>query len=308
MKTIYIAGAGGMLGEGFKRVFSNKYKLVMTDKEKTSDWIDLLDFRNFSNYKYSVMRSNPDYLLHIGAHTSLEYCEQNVDDAYLTNTISVEYATRIANELDIPLFYVSTAGIFDGKQDQYDDWDKPNPLGVYARSKFMGERFVVENANKYIVCRAGWMMGGGASKDKKFIQKIISQILNGAKVLNIVNDKDGTPTYTHDFVETVEELLLTNSYGLYNCVCGGLTSRIEVAKFLLKLINREDVVINPVDSKFFENEYFAKRPPSERLITKRLDLINKNKMKDWRISLNDYIIEYYSKEFPNVKNEFKRNQ
>jgi dTDP-4-dehydrorhamnose reductase len=301
MKKIYIAGAGGMLGEGFKRVLSSRHHLVMTDKQKTSDWIEILDFRDFEKYKESVKNSNPDYLLHIGAHTSLEYCEQNVDDAYLTNTISVEYATRIANELEIPLFYVSTAGIFDGKQDQYDDWDLPNPLGVYARSKFMGERFVVENANKYIVCRAGWMMGGGASKDKKFIQKIISQIQNGAKILNIVDDKDGTPTYTHDFVETAEELLLSNSYGLYNCVCGGLTSRLEVAKYLLKLIEREDILINAVDSSFFEEEYFAKRPPSERLITKRLDILNKNKMKDWRAALKNYLIEYYSVEFPNVK-------
>ena len=47
----------------------------------------------------------------------------------------------------------------------------PNPLGVYARSKFMGERFVCENSNKYFVCRAGWMMGGGPEKDKKIYSK-----------------------------------------------------------------------------------------------------------------------------------------
>jgi dTDP-4-dehydrorhamnose reductase len=41
------------------------------------------------------------------------------------------------------LLYISTAGIFDGEKDLYDDWDMPNPLGVYARSKYMGERFVV---------------------------------------------------------------------------------------------------------------------------------------------------------------------
>jgi len=72
--------------------------------------------------------------------------------------------------------YISTAGIFDGKKDLYDDWDMPNPLGVYARSKYMGERFVVENANRFLVCRAGWMMGAGPKKDKKFIQKLMKQI------------------------------------------------------------------------------------------------------------------------------------
>ena len=47
----------------------------------------------------------------------------------------------------------------------------PNPLGVYARSKYMGERFVCENANRYVICRAGWMMGAGPKKDKKFLKK-----------------------------------------------------------------------------------------------------------------------------------------
>ena len=81
-----------------------------------------------------------------------------------------------ANKLNIPLLYISTAGIFDGKKDLYDDWNLPNPLGVYARSKYMGERFVCENANRYIICRAGWMMGAGPKKDKKFIQKLMKQL------------------------------------------------------------------------------------------------------------------------------------
>ena len=79
--------------------------------------------------------------------------KENVDDTYNTNTLSVEYAVQIANKLDIPLLYVSTAGIFDGNKDLYDDWDIPNPLGVYARSKYMGERYVCENSNRFLVCR-----------------------------------------------------------------------------------------------------------------------------------------------------------
>ena len=132
----------------------------------------------------------------MGAFTDLEFCEENVDDTYSTNTLAVENAVFISNFLDIPLLYVSTAGIFDGKKNLYDDWDLPNPLGTYARSKYMGERFVVENANRYLVCRAGWMMGGGPKKDKKFIQKLMKQIKDGNDVLNIVNDKDGTHIYS----------------------------------------------------------------------------------------------------------------
>ena len=72
----------------------------------------------------------------------------------------------------------------------YDDWDMPNPLGVYARSKYMGERFVCENADRFVICRAGWMMGAGPKKDKKFIQKLMKQLKDGNKELFIVNDGD----------------------------------------------------------------------------------------------------------------------
>ena len=223
-----MAGVGGMLGEGFYQKFKFDYDLKCTDKDVNEDWLTFMDFRNFEDYKRDVKEFEPDYLFHIGAYTGLEYCEQNMDDTYLTNTIAVENAVSIANELDIPLLYISTAGIFDGKKDTYDDWDLPNPLGHYARSKYMGERFVTENCKRYLVCRAGWMMGGGPSKDKKFVQKLMQQIKNGNKNLMVVNDKLGTPTYTHDFAANVKLLIEKEYWGLYNMVCGGITGRFEV--------------------------------------------------------------------------------
>jgi len=294
LKKIYIAGCGGMLGEAFYKQFSSEYVLKCTDKDVNEDWLSYLDFRDFEAYKKDVTDYEPDYLFHLGAYTDLEYCEQNADDTYITNTLSVENAVNIANKLDIPLLYISTAGIFDGGKLLYDDWDIPNPLGVYARSKYMGEKFVIENANRYLICRAGWMMGSGPKKDKKFIQKIMKQIKKGKKELYIVNDKDGTPTYTHDFAKNVKLLIEKEYWGLYNMVCSGQTSRLEVATELLKILKLESKVkITEVSSDYFSKEYFADRPPCERLINKKLDLRGLNIMKDWRVALKEYIENYY---------------
>ena len=293
-KKIYIAGCGGMLGEAFYKQFKDEYEIKCTDKDVNEDWLSFLDFRDFDAYKNDVEAFKPDYLFHLGAYTDLEFCEENADDTYLTNTLAVENAVYLANKLNIPILYISTAGIFDGKKEFYDDWDQPNPLGVYARSKYMGERFVVENANRYLVCRAGWMMGSGPKKDKKFIQKLMKQIKEGKKELFIVDDKDGTPTYTHDFARTVKELLKKEYWGLYNTVCGGQTSRLEVATELVKVLHLEnEIKITPVKSDFFKDVYYAERPASERLLTKKLDLRGVNKMRDWKESLKEYISEYY---------------
>lgn len=293
-KKIYIAGCGGMLGEAFYTQFKNDYEIKCTDKDVNESWLSFLDFRDFDAYKKDVEAFAPDYLFHLGAYTDLEYCDLNADDTYLTNTLSVENAVYIANALDIPLLYISTAGIFDGKKELYDDWDLPNPLGVYARSKYMAERFVVENAKRFVVCRAGWMMGAGPAKDKKFIQKLMKQLKDGKTELFIVNDKDGTPTYTHDFAKTVKALIEKEYWGLYNCVCGGQTSRLEVAGELLNILGiADEVKINVVSSDYFKNIYFSERPASERLVTTKLNLRGVNQMRDWKVSLKEYIDQYY---------------
>lgn len=295
MKKIYIAGCGGMLGEAFYEQFKNDYILKCTDKDVNEAWLSYLDFRDFEAYRQDVINFNPDYLFHLGAYTDLEFCEQNPDDTYLTNTLAVENAVYLANALNIPILYISTAGIFDGKKELYDDWDLPNPLGVYARSKYLGERFVIENANRYLVCRAGWMMGSGPNKDKKFIQKLMSQLKQEKKELFIVNDKDGTPTYTHDFAKNVKLLIEKEYWGLYNMVCGGQTSRLEVAEELLKILGMEnEVKITAVTSDYFKDIYFAERPPSERLENLKLKMRNLNIMKDWKLALREYVEGYYA--------------
>lgn len=293
-QKIYIAGCGGMLGEAFYTQFKDDYDIKCTDKDVNESWLSYLDFRDFDAYKKDVMSFKPDYLFHLGAYTDLEFCEQNVDDTYDTNTLSVENAVYIANELDIPLLYISTAGIFDGKKPLYDDWDLPNPLGVYARSKYMGERFVCENAKRFLVCRAGWMMGSGPKKDKKFIQKLMKQLKDGKKELFIVNDKDGTPTYTHDFAKNVKVLIQKEYWGLYNMVCGGQTSRLEVTEELLSILGLKDKIkINVVSSDYFKDIYFADRPPCERLDNKKLKIRGINLMQDWKVALKEYIDNYY---------------
>lgn len=287
-----------MLGSAFQKIFSKDYNLKCSDIDLNEIWLTYLDFRDREAYLKDVLEFKPDYLFHLGAHTDLEYCENNPNDAYLTNTIAVENAVSIANKINIPLLYISTAGIFDGKKILYDDWDTPNPLGHYARSKYAGEVYVKENAFQYLICRAGWMMGGGPNKDKKFIQKIARQIKDGQKEIFVVNDKLGTPTYTIDFAENVRALIERKYWGLYNMVCDGETGRLEVAHEMLRILGKtKEIKIIEVDSAHFKDIYFAERPPSERLINKKLMLREMNLMRNWRLGLKEYLDTEYGNFF-----------
>ena len=120
------------------------------------------------------------------------------------------------------------------------------------------------------------------------------QIRNGQKELFVVNDKLGTPTYTHDFASNVKLLLERELWGLYNTVCGGITGRLEVAQELISILGLEKIVsITPVPSDYFKKEYYADRPPSERLLDTKLNLRKSNIMRDWKVCLREYVENYY---------------
>ena len=76
-------------------------------------------------------------------------------------------------------------------------------------------------------------------------------------------------------------------------VCQGVTSRIEVANEIIKLIGKEsEIDIEEVESEFFQDEYFADRPKCERLENYNLENISLNIMRHWKIALKEYLNNY----------------
>lgn len=289
MRKILILGCGGMLGKAFYGHFSKKNVVEATDIDLNEKWLKFLDVRDYDEMRKKIIDFMPDIIFHLAALTDLEFCEKNIEESYRTNTVGTENAAILAKEFSIPLVYISTAGIYDGKKELYDDYDVPNPLSHYGRSKYMGEIFIRRHLTKYFVFRAGWMMGGG-KKDKKFVSKIIKQILKGKKEIYAVTDLFGTPTYTNDFANNVEKVIKTNYYGVYNMVCGGNASRYDVAKEIIKNLKlTKKIKLVPVKSDYFSKDYFAPRPDSEKLINLKLKLRKLNKMRGWKICLKEYI-------------------
>jgi dTDP-4-dehydrorhamnose reductase len=290
---IYIAGCGGMLGLAVYELFSQAGVVKATDIDVNEPWLEYADVRDYGGIAKSIRQFMPDLVINLAANTDMEKCEREQENAWLTNALGAENTALIAEELGVPYIYISTAGIFGGDKEFYHDYDEPNPLSMYAKSKYAGELFTRQCVRKHYVVRAGWMMGGGPRKDKKFINKIYRQIAAGATELNVVDDKLGTPTYTHDFAHGLLRLAENDLYGVYNQVCGGSCSRFDVAVEFVRLLGlAEKVKINKVSSDFFQQEYFAPRPHSEKLITMKLDARGLNVMRDWKTCLQEYAKEF----------------
>jgi dTDP-4-dehydrorhamnose reductase len=286
---IFVAGCGGMLGEAFYGTFSQLANVKATDIDVNETWLNYGDVRNCENMSKLIREFNPDVVVNLAAITDMESCERDPDNAWKTNALGAENLGLIAAQINAVYVYICTAGIFDGRQEYFNDFDQPNPLSVYAKSKYHGEVFTRERVPRHYVVRAGWMMGGGPRKDKKFINKIYKQIAAGRRELNVVNDKAGTPTYTWDFAGGILRLLQSDLYGVYNQVCEGSATRYDVALEFVRLLGLENEVnVHEVSSDFFRREYFAPRPASEKLVNMKLTARGLNAMRDWRECLREY--------------------
>ncbi len=286
---IYLAGCGGMLGDAVRAHFHPIATVTATDIVTNEPWLAYADVRDYAATRQSIVSFRPDVIINLAAITDLEECEREPENAWLTNALGAENLALVANELDATYIYISTAGVFDGKQAVYSDFDEPRPLGVYGQSKHYGETFVCRHVRKHYVPRAGWMMGGGPAKDKKFINKIYRQICAGATELFVVDDKVGTPTYTVDFAAGLHRLLESEMYGLYNHSGEGSCSRFDVACEFVTLLGLDTrITVTKVDSSHFRTEYFAARPASEALVNLKLRTRGLPPMRDWRECVRDY--------------------
>ena len=283
---LLITGANGMLGHEIQRAFSSD-ELFLTD-------INEMDVSNRRMVLETVrdMPWKPDYILHLAAETDLEQCEINPHKALAVNAIGTAFLTDVALALDIPIIYISTAGIFLGSDPFYVERSMGDPKNIYGLSKFLGENYV-RGHQKHYIFRMSWAMGGGRDIDKKFVNKVIKQIEKGVETIYGITDIYGSPTYAKDVAHTIKEsLMLKIPYGIYHTAGIGSASRCDVAKAIVDITNAKVNVV-PVTAKEFSEmnkDFPCPRAHNETIIsTKEFP----SQMRGWRESLEEYLTEFF---------------
>ena len=279
-----VTGAGGMVGSYVPEVFTD-YELVLTN---TVEGYIHMDVRQPVDVMHLVADLKPDVILHLAAATDVDQCEREPDEAFHTNAIGTQNIALACQEFDVPLVYVSTAGVFWGdKPEPYNEFDVPKPANVYGQSKLAGEQIVSSLLRRYYIVRAGWMVGGG-EKDKKFVGQISRLMMQGTNPLRIVDDKIGSPTYAKDLLGGIYALLETKHYGLYHLVNQGQCSRYDVGLLIRDVLQRPDIEILPVSSAYFPLP--APRARSEAMRNLKLELLDLHHTRPWQDALREYIL------------------
>jgi dTDP-4-dehydrorhamnose reductase len=282
---ILVTGAAGALASYVPGVFADD-ELVLTD---VSGDFERLDVADSEAVLATIEQVRPDVVLHFAAATDVDRCEKEPDLAFSVNAIGTQNVVRACRAVDALLVYTSTAGVFSGdKPEPYTEFDVPGPANVYGHSKLAGERAVETQLSRYYIVRAGWMIGGGRTRDKKFVGKIVELVGRGDKNLRAVDDKFGSPTYAKDMVAGIQRLLETNHHGLFHMVnTGGSCSRYEVALAIRDALGRSDLDVEPVSSAYFPLP--APRARSEAMTNYKLQLLGHDWMRPWQEALVEYV-------------------
>lgn len=279
MDRVYITGAKGMLGQALVPILKKRYDVFPTDLEEC-------DVRDLGIVIEEICSSNPRFVFHLAAMTDVDGCERNPDEAYRTNTIGTRNVALACQNCDATMIYINTGSVYNGqKPEPYIEFDTPDPMSVYAKSKYQGELYVRDLLAKFYIFYAGWMFGGGPD-DKKFVAKII-ELARKNDTLKIVDDKFGSPTYTVDLSRAIFDFVESGLYGKYHCVDYGYASRFEVAGEILKIAGIKDCRLEPVSSAEFPLP--APRPRMEAMRNYHFDLLGLDLLRDWREALSDYI-------------------
>ena len=145
---------------------------------------------------------NVDVVILAAADTDVDVAEDNPVSALTVNGIAAGIIATQFMLRSVPVIYVSTDYVFDGKSRRpYRPKDKVKPLNIYGKSKKMGEQNVMSFGLYNAVLRTSWLFDGTS---KNFLTTMLS--LKDKDDLRIVNDQIGRPTYAGHLADAVLEL------------------------------------------------------------------------------------------------------
>lgn len=238
-----------------------------------------LDILNPASIRRAVDKYKPSVILHCAALVDLIFCETHPESAYETNVIGTFNIAEICREKNIKLIYISTCTVFDGASKKpYKESDRPNPISVYGRTKWLGELVVRDLAPDSLIVRAGWLFGGGFGVDKKFVMSRFKEFEEGKNIKATI-DRYGSPTYIPDLLSELVVLVKNRTSGTIHLANEGMASYFEIAKSIKKFGNFK----SKVESIKAQNIEVIKRNTMEALVSDKI------KMRPWQDALAEYI-------------------
>jgi dTDP-4-dehydrorhamnose reductase len=225
MTRVLVTGAGGQLGRDLVEAFAAEgpgkgHQLVAVDRAR-------LDVTDRDAVVGALVSVRPEVVIHAAAWTAVDACEEDPERALAVNALGTRHVADGARRVGAHVCYLSTDYVFDGTATRaYDEWDEPNPLSVYGRSKLAGEGELDPGA---AVVRTSWVCGRHGSN----VVRTVLRMAAGTGPLRFVDDQRGCPTFTSDLAGAVRSLALSRRPGVFHVTNQGPTTWFGFARSIM---------------------------------------------------------------------------
>ena len=272
---ILVTGANGQLGTDIIKYF-NQDEVFGYD-------VDVLDITDIKQVLDLVKQMKPELIINCAAYTNVDGCEENEELAYKVNAIGARNLAVAAFETNARLLHISTDFVFDGCTDKpYLEFDTPNPLSIYGKSKLAGEELIRQICPRHYILRTAWLYGKNGNNFVKTMLKLGQE----KKTLTVVDDQIGSPTFTEDLIRAVAEVIKTQAYGTYHATNNGQCSWNEFAKKIFEYAGLPGIEVLPISTEELGRP--AKRPQYSVLRNFMLEAQLNHKMRNWEEALKEY--------------------
>ena len=242
---VIITGSHGQLGSALHKLRPDVHGLARADLDIT------IREAVFDAFK----KIRPELIVHCAAWTAVDEAARQPELAYRVNALGTHNLVVAALEHGSAFAYISTNEVFDGgKTTPYLEYDAPNPINEYGKSKWAGEKIVQQHLHRFFIIRTSWLT---ARKGRNFVHRLV-ELADEAGQLRVVTDEVASPTFVGDLAPAIWRLVDTAHYGIYHLASEGACSRYELARAILGLVNRVHI---PVEAITLEQFNRPSRPP-----------------------------------------------
>jgi dTDP-4-dehydrorhamnose reductase len=170
------------------------------------------------------------------------------------NALGTRHVVEAARLVRTRVCYVSSDYVFDGTATRpYHEWDTPNPMSVYGRSKLGGER---ELRPEDTLVRTSWVCG---RHGKNFVRTVLNRAGAG-QPLSVVDDQHGCPTFTEDLAAAICHLVLARLPGTYHVTNQGATTWYRFALDIVEAAGLDVGLVSPITTEELDPPRAARRP------------------------------------------------
>lgn len=288
MKKILVTGCNGQLGRAIRKEYEQDDVTFVNTDVAEAEGVIALDITKIEQVMTLVLAEKPDIIINCAAHTNVDACEKEWDLAYQINAIGPRNLSIAATAVDAKMIHVSTDYVFEGNGTvPYTEFDAPNPVSAYGKTKLEGENFVKEFAKKHFIFRTAWLYGDG----KNFVKTMLRLSENYDQV-NVVCDQLGTPTSAKELAKLIHHLEGTDNYGTFHATCEGDTNWAAFTEEIFRLTGKTTKVNHVTSEEYARmNPASAKRPAFSILDNYMLKLTSDYRMADWHDALKEYLNE-----------------